>query len=80
MHFISNFLILCSFMMLSWPWRSVEQALPDSLFASPTKATGDYHADFSTLAEVNESAVFSASSSSEDKLEPTTSSSDVASH
>ncbi|KAL2987210.1 hypothetical protein AAZX31_11G015200 [Glycine max] len=60
--------------------NSVEQALPDSLFASPTKATGDYHADFSTLAEVNESAVFSASSSSEDKLEPTTSSSDVASH
>ncbi|TKY71053.1 Zinc finger CCCH domain-containing protein 55 [Spatholobus suberectus] len=59
--------------------NSVEQALPDSLFASPTKAAGDYHADFSTLAEVNESAVFSSSSSSHDKLVPTTTSSDVAS-
>lgn len=67
-------------MILSWPLRSVEQALPDSLFASPTKAAGDYHADFSTLAEVNNSAVFSSSSSSfQQKLEPTTSSSDSAS-
>jgi len=66
-------------MILSWPLRSVEQALPDSLFASPTKAAGDYHADFSTLAEVNDSAVFSSTSSSHEKLEPPTSSSDLAS-
>lgn len=59
--------------------NSVEQALPDNLFASPTKAAGDYHADFSTMAEVNESAVFSASSSSHNKPEPLTTSSDVAS-
>ncbi|BAU00670.1 Zinc finger CCCH domain-containing protein [Vigna angularis] len=59
--------------------NSVEQALPDSLFASPTKAAGDYHADFSTLAEVNHSAAFSSTSSSYDKLEPATSSSDLAS-
>ncbi|KAL2347935.1 hypothetical protein Fmac_001935 [Flemingia macrophylla] len=60
--------------------NSVEQALPDSLFASPTKAAGDYHADFSTMAEVNESAIFSASSSSHNKPEPmTTASSDVTS-
>lgn len=59
--------------------NSVEQALPDSLFASPTKAAGDYHADFSTMSVVNESAVFSATSSSHDKIEPTTTSNDVAS-
>nr|KYP52645.1 Zinc finger CCCH domain-containing protein 55 [Cajanus cajan] len=59
--------------------NSVEQALPDNLFASPTKAAGDYHADFSTMAEVNESAVFSSSSSSHSKPEPITTSSDVAS-
>ncbi|XP_061374129.1 zinc finger CCCH domain-containing protein 55-like isoform X2 [Gastrolobium bilobum] len=53
--------------------NSVEQALPDSLFASPTKAAGDYVPNFSTLAEVNES------SSSHKKLELTTTSGDVAS-
>ncbi|KAK7307919.1 hypothetical protein VNO77_41395 [Canavalia gladiata] len=52
--------------------RSMEQALPDSLFASPTKAAGDYLTDFSTLAEVNENDVLSANSSSHNKLQPTT--------
>lgn len=59
--------------------RSVEQALPDSLFASPTKAAGDYMSDFSTLTEVKESAEFSTSSSTRNNLESTTASSDVAS-
>ncbi|XP_027360021.1 zinc finger CCCH domain-containing protein 55 isoform X2 [Abrus precatorius] len=56
--------------------RSVEPALPDSLFASPTKGAGDYLTDFSTLAEANESTAFSASSSSHIKPEPATTSSD----
>lgn len=59
--------------------KSVEQALPDSLFASPTKAAGDYMSDFSTLTEVKESAEFSTSSSTRNNLESTTASSDVAS-
>ncbi|PON59099.1 Splicing factor-like protein [Parasponia andersonii] len=39
--------------------RSVEQVLPDNLFASPTKAAGDQLSDFSTaVAELNESTTF----------------------
>ncbi|KAJ1391272.1 Zinc finger, CCCH-type [Sesbania bispinosa] len=60
--------------------RSVEHALPDSLFASPTKAAGDNLTDFSTLAELNESVVFSASSSSHNNSESTTTSNDMAAH
>lgn len=60
----------------------MEHDLPDSLFASPTKAAGDYLSDFSPLEEVNESAAaFSATSSSHNKSESTTTASgDVASH
>jgi hypothetical protein len=52
----------------------VEQTLPDSLFASPTKAAGDYQSDFSPLEEHNESTAFSTSSSQ--KFESTTASDD----
>ncbi|CAK8539284.1 unnamed protein product [Lathyrus sativus] len=34
--------------------RNVEQTLPESLFASPTKASGDHQSDFSPLEDVNE--------------------------
>ncbi|XP_057748252.1 zinc finger CCCH domain-containing protein 55-like [Arachis stenosperma] len=60
--------------------NSIEHALPDNLFTSPTKATRDDPADFSSLAEVNESAVFSTCSSSQIKLEPKSALSDMASH
>ncbi|XP_019421990.1 PREDICTED: zinc finger CCCH domain-containing protein 55-like isoform X1 [Lupinus angustifolius] len=59
--------------------RSVEQSLPDSLFASPTKAAGHNLSDFSTSAETIESDVFSTSSYHKLELQPTTSN-DMASH
>ena len=51
----------------------MEHTLPDSLFASPTKAAGDYPSDFSSLEEANESTAFSSSLSQ--KFESTTSAS-----
>ncbi|KAF7832219.1 zinc finger CCCH domain-containing protein 55 isoform X1 [Senna tora] len=51
--------------------KSEEQVLPDSLSASPTKAAG--------LSEVNESAAVLNSSSADNNLEPTASSSDTSS-
>ncbi|MED6181468.1 hypothetical protein PIB30_019543 [Stylosanthes scabra] len=61
--------------------NSMEHALPDSLFTSPTKAArDDLSSDFSSLTEVNENAVFSTCSSSQIKLEPKSALSDMASH
>lgn len=43
------------FLFLLCPRSSVEQVLPDNLFASPTKAAGDHMSDFSTtVSELNE--------------------------
>ena len=58
----------------------MEQALPDSFFASPTKAAADNLSEFPTLADANESGAFSASSSSHNKLEQPSTSSEMASH
>lgn len=52
---------------------NVEHTLPDSLFASPTKAAGDYPSDFSPPEVANESTAFSTSLSQ--KFESTTSAS-----
>lgn len=49
---IPNVICLCT-------KSSVEQVLPDSLFASPTKAASDRLSDFSTsVAEANEATTF----------------------
>ncbi|XP_057758670.1 zinc finger CCCH domain-containing protein 55-like [Arachis stenosperma] len=58
--------------------RNVEQALPDSFFASPTKAAGDNVSDFSSLAGINESAALSASTYSHNELEQETTSGEMA--
>ncbi|KAK7264060.1 hypothetical protein RJT34_31663 [Clitoria ternatea] len=61
---------------------SMEQALPDNLFASPTKAARDNLPDFSTFAATSESASFSISLAfpTPNKLESQATSSDMASH
>ncbi|KAE9606511.1 putative transcription factor C3H family [Lupinus albus] len=61
------------------PGNSVEHSLPDSLFASPTKAAGDNLSDFSALAGIIESALFSTSPSHKLEPQPTTSN-DMASY
>ncbi|KAF4369758.1 hypothetical protein G4B88_028364 [Cannabis sativa] len=45
--------------------RSVEQVLPDNLFASPTKASGNHISDFSTaVVELNESTTLASEKNS----------------
>lgn len=55
---------------------SVEQALPDSLSASPTKAAEDL-SGLSALSEVSDSASFLTSCSADNNVEPPTTSSGV---
>ncbi|KAI4305024.1 hypothetical protein L6164_028415 [Bauhinia variegata] len=60
--------------------NSVEQVLPDTLFASPTKGAGDNQSNVSLLPEVNKSSSFPTSTPCENKLEPAAASTGMASH
>lgn len=57
---------------------SVEQVLPDSLFASPTKSAGEHITDFSTTAVVVNDTTTSPSKSN--SLVPMTSAGNMASN